>query len=269
LRGATFVLEECKRCGLIYQREVPNDFLAKKLYDEWINPKLALERHLNSDLEYHAAHAREVMTLIAFFNVGPSKLEFLDVGMGWGEWCLMARAFGCNTCGIELSQSRIEYAKSLGLNVISWDQLPDHHFDFINTEQVFEHINSPLETLRSLKKSLKSQGLIKISVPDGNDAKRGLEVSDWTAPKWETGTRNSNPVHPLEHMNCFNRRCIIKMAQIAGLQEVRIPVLLQYMYSTNWKPVVPMLKNMLRPLYFNVLRRGTYLFFRHEKDRPS
>ena len=267
LEGASFILEECKRCGLVYQKQIPDDFLAKKLYEEWIDPKLAHSRHAKNNLEYYAAHAREVMTIIAYFNVEPAKLEFLDVGMGWGEWCLMAKAFGCDTCGIELSQTRIEHSKSFGVNVISWVDLPDHSFDFINTEQVFEHIPNPLETLQSLKRSLKSQGLIKISVPDGADVKRRLRISDWTAPK---GTENSlNLVHPLEHINCYNRSSIIRMAEIAELKEVRIPIPIQYIYSTMWKPVAPMLKNMLRPLYYSLFQKGTYLFFRHMKERPG
>jgi len=48
------------------------------------------------------------MMLIAYFNVDPEKLYFLDAGMGWGSWCLMAKAFGVNIYGIELSRHLIE-----------------------------------------------------------------------------------------------------------------------------------------------------------------
>jgi len=144
--------------------------------------------------------------------------------------------------------------------MITWDELVSNSFDFIITEQFFERIGRPLETLRCLKKSLKTNGLIKISVPDGGDIKRRLNVFDWTAPK---GTKNSlHVVHPLEHINCYNRLSVIKMAEIAELQEVKIPIRLQYIYSTNWRPVRMMVKNLLRPLYYNVLQKGTYLFFR-------
>jgi 2-polyprenyl-3-methyl-5-hydroxy-6-metoxy-1,4-benzoquinol methylase len=200
--------------------------------------------------------------LIAYFNVYPENLHFLDAGMGWGSWCLMAKAFGVNIYGVELSRHLIERGRSKGINMITWDELAGNSFDFINTEQFFEHIGRPLETLRYLKKSLKTNGLIKISVPDGSDIKRRLNVLDWTAPK---GTKNSlNVVHPLEHINCYKRLSIIKMAKIAGLQEVKMPIALQYVYSTNWRPVREMAKNLLRPLYYNVLQKGTYLFFRNK-----
>ncbi len=262
LLGAKFVLDECRKCGLIYQREIPDLFLTKTLYEEWIDPKFAYAQHLRDSLQHHANHAREIMTITAYLNAEPHTLDFLDVGMGWGEWCLMAKAFGCNVYGIELSPSRMEHAKSIGVSVISWKDLPSYEFDFINNEQVFEHIPQPLETLRSLKESLRPNGLIKISVPNGRDLKRRLKVSDWKAPK---GTMNSlNLVHPLEHINCFTRRSIVKMGQIIALEEVTIPITLQYVYSTMWKPVIPFLKNLARPIYYNLF--GTYVFFRHRRN---
>ena len=55
---------------------------------------------------------------------------------------------------------------------------------------------------------------------------------DWKAPK---NSRNSlNPVAPLEHINCFRRKSLIKMAAIAGMEEVVIPMSIQYAYTSNW-----------------------------------
>lgn len=264
LKGATFILDECNNCGLIYQREIPDDFLMKKLYEDWIaGPKIGSElQGENRRFDYKAEDAREVNMLIAYFNVNPARLDFLDVGMGWESWCLAAKAVGCNTYGIELSRALIELGRSNGINVITWDELVGSSFDFINTEQFFEHIGSPLETLRYLKKSLKTNGLIKISVPDGADLKRRLNVCDWTAAR---GTKNSlHIVHPLEHINCYKRLSVIKMAKIAGLQEVKMSIWFQYIYGTNWRSVRKMAKNLLRPLYYNVLQKGTYLFFRNK-----
>ena len=261
LNGATFILDECNNCGLIYQREIPDDFLMKKLYEDWIlGPKIGSElKGEDRRFDYEAGDTREVMMLIAYFNVNPQKLDFLDVGMGWGGWCLAAKALGCNTYGIELSTTLIELGRSHGINVIAWDELVGKSFDLINTEQFFEHIGKPLEILQYLKKSLKTNGLIKISVPDGVDSQRRIDVCDWTATR---GTKNSLlVVHPLEHINCYNRLSIIKMAKIAGLQEVKMPIWLQFIYGTNWKPVRKMVKKLLKPLYYNVLQKGTYLFF--------
>ncbi len=203
------------------------------------------------------------MIAIAYFDKRPSELQFFDFGMGWGKWCRMAKAFGCNIYGAEVSKARIDYAKSQGIKVISWDDIPNHRFDFVNMEQVLEHIPEPFETLLYLKKSLKPEGLIKISVPNGSDIKNRLRVSDWAASK---GSRNSlNAVSPLEHINCFDHGSLIKMADLAGFEKIKIPLSIQYIYSTNWRPTKRLLRNILGPLYRNMFKKSTYLFFRQKK----
>jgi 2-polyprenyl-3-methyl-5-hydroxy-6-metoxy-1,4-benzoquinol methylase len=263
LEGGRFELEECEDCGVIYQEEIPNEFLSNKLYEEWINPEIALNQHLDSrDLHYYSGYAQEIMMLIAYLKAIPSQLKFFDFAMGWGRWAMMATAFGCESYGLELSRNRQEYAKSHGTTVISWDEIPGYCFDVINAEEILEHIPEPLETLSHLKSSLRPEGIIKISVPDGHDIKRRLSISDWTAPKY---SRNSlNLVSPLEHINCFNRASLIKMADRAGLKIVNIPLTIQYAYTTNWRLIKPALKNILYPLYRSILKRGTYIFLRHK-----
>lgn len=264
LNGAKFILDECLDCGMVYQEKIPNDFLMKKLYEEWLAQTAFVSYQQKHDLDYYSEIAQEVMILVAYFNTIPSQLKFLDFGMGWGNWPRLAKAFSCDAYGTELSETMVEYAKSQGIKVIGWDEILNYEFDFINTEQVFEHIPEPLETLHHLKKSLKPKGLIKISVPNGNDIKRRLRVLDWTAPK---GSRNSlNPVSPLEHINCFTHNSIIRMANIAGLETVKIPLASQYVYSTNWRPIQPMIKNVVRPIYRNIFQRSTRLFFRPKRN---
>jgi SAM-dependent methyltransferase len=171
----------------------------------------------------------------------------------------MAKAFGCGAYGSELSKDRIAYAQSNGLKVVEWDELPMHQFNLINTEQVFEHIPNPLETLRHLKKALAPGGLIKISVPTANDIQRRLKIMDWKAKKT---TKNSlNPVAPLEHINFYRRNSIIKMAGIAGLEEVLIPLKTQYQYTTGWTGLKKIAKNFYNPISKNTLKKINYLFF--------
>jgi len=264
LKEANFILKECNNCRTIFQKEIPNDFLMNKLYEEWIDPEKAFKSHLEKDnLSNFSYCAQEVMMVIAFFNRTPSQLKFFDYGMGWGKWCYMAKAFGCDSYGIELSKTRIEYAQSQGIKVITWKEIPNHSFDFINTEQVFEHIPEPLKTLRYLKKSLKHNGLIKISVPNGKDIKRRLRIGDWMAAKY---SKNSlNPVSPLEHINCFRQASIVRMADIVELELVKIPIPLQLANTTNWNGVKQIIKNLARPIYRNLFPGGTYLFFRPKK----
>ena len=257
-----YVLCECDICGLVFQRDVPNDLLMEKLYGKWIDPKTALSQHREADgLACYSRYAQEVMQIISCFGETPAPLSLLDFGMGWGSWALMAKAFGCDAYGTELSSERVEYARANGIKVITWDEIPKHRFDFINAEQVFEHIPGPLVTLRHLAGALKGNGMLRISVPDGSDVERRLKKMDWAAPK---GSRDSlNPVAPLEHINCFRRSSLARMAREAGMEEVTIPLSVQYGFRTDWNGPRGIVTNILRPMYRRVVSRQNCVFLRN------
>jgi 2-polyprenyl-3-methyl-5-hydroxy-6-metoxy-1,4-benzoquinol methylase len=249
LKDARFIVDECNQCGLVYQRLIPNDCLMKKLYEHWIDPERAFKLKVSSlEMTYYSRMAREIEMVINHFEVKPYALKVLDFGMGWGEWCRMARAYGCSAFGVELSRARIEYARSFGISVITWDEIPEHQFDFINSDQVFEHIPRPLDTLRHLAGSLKTGGIIRISVPNGWNIKRRLELMDWEAPK---ASKNSlNPIAPLEHINCFSSSSIDRMAQMACLA----PVKLRGRMKLNKRALELTLRDVAKPLYHWVSR---------------
>ena len=215
-----FVLDECESCGLVYQRMIPNDSLMKKLYEEWIDPETSLHSTLSArPVEYFSNLAREMILLIRHFGTVPSALDFFDFGMGWGDWCRMAKAHGCSVCGHEISQPLIDHARGSGIPTLKWEDIPGHRFDVINLDQVLEHVSDPRRIVEYLRGSLKPTGLMRISVPDGEDIRRRLRIGNWKAPK---GTRNSlNPVAPMEHVNCFSRRSLLRMANLAGLVPVK------------------------------------------------
>ena len=261
LKDASYILCECNECNLIFQKDIPNEILMERLYEHWIDPQAALESHTKNNLEYYAYYAQEIMQIIDFFNNQPSLLDFFDFGMGWGKWALMVKAFGCNSYGAELSVDRIKYAESNGIKSVKWEEIPEHKFDFINTEQVFEHISDPLQTLIHLKSSLKDNGIIKISVPETNDIKRCLKIMDWQSPKYSKNSLNA--VAPLEHINTYRRSSLLKMAEKAGMEEVFIPLKTQYKYSiTNWKNITAIAKNIVRPVYRIFFKNQNCVFLR-------
>lgn len=263
LEGVNYTLDECGDCGLIYQRWVPDDFLMMKLYGEWIDADRVFNLKVkNREVGFYEHLAREVGMTIHYFQSKPSQLEYFDFGMGWGDWCRMARAYGCSVFGTELSQVRVNYARASGIPVIDWEQVPQHRFDLINTEQVFEHLTDPLGTFQYLCRSLKPSGIIKISVPDGWDIKRRLARMDWRAPK---GSQNSlNPVAPLEHINCFTHNSLVQMVRIVGFS----PIEIRDQTSAHVSLLDLSLRKLIRPVYRSLMRLrsdrssegSTYLF---------
>lgn len=219
LEDAHYRVAECGACALLYQVDVPDDFLKERLYDHWIDPEGARREHDRiRGVDFYHRLAREVELAVRYFGRKPAELAFFDFGMGWGEWCFMARSFGCRVAGAELSPARLAFARANGIRLVPWDEIPAQRFDLINTEQVFEHVDAPLETLRHLVRGLAPGGLVKLSVPDAPDVRRRLAHADWTAPPGSPGDLNA--IAPLEHINCFARDSLVRMAARAGLEPV-------------------------------------------------
>jgi 2-polyprenyl-3-methyl-5-hydroxy-6-metoxy-1,4-benzoquinol methylase len=259
LAGVSFTLDQCQDCSLIFQVEIPDNFLLKKLYEEWIDPHQGTTHHVKS-FDFTRQYLQETMLFVKLLDKPAPEIRALDFGMGWGHWCKVVQGFGCQVWGYELSQPQIEHARSLGIGVVGWDDIPQGRFDFISTEQVFEHLDEPLKTLQQLRRGLTPQGLLKIATPNGSDIPGKLKCPDWKATKYSHNSLNK--VSPLEHLNSFNPRAIMAMAAKVGLEPVRIPLSLHYASLVYWKPWKPMLKNAILPLYRKFHPRGTYFLFR-------
>lgn len=254
LVGTDFSLQKCSNCDLVYQENVPNDDLMFRLYEQWIDPNIVCEARDKLPLWYYESYANQLLDLVSFFNKPPNNLEYLDFGMGWGKWCLMAKAFGCQVYGLELSKERIAYAKRNGIKVLDETDLNTHQFDYINTDQVFEHIPNPLQVLHDLVALLKPEGIIKISVPNGNQVEHLLETMDWSAKK---GHQNSlNVVAPLEHINCFKTKTIMILAEACNLELIEVPRARQ-----NYRSKTDFLKKLIKKM-IRTKPKSTNLYFR-------
>ena len=255
LEEGSYILEECDDCGLIYQKEIPGAFLINKLYEEWIDPKLAYNSAMKErDSKYYLYCAAEMTAIIQYLGKVPSEVKFFDFGMGWGSWCLIAKGFGCDPYGTELSETRNDHASAQGIKVLNWEEITNHQFDFINAEQVFEHLADPLATLIYLRRALKPDGVIRISVPSCPDIKRRLKVWDWEARRNDANSLIA--VAPLQHINLYKFESLEKMAEKAGLEEVEISNDLLQPRDLKGKA-----RSILRP-YINSLFPG-----RHEMRR--
>lgn len=219
----SYVLTECGDCSLVYQAEIPNEFLMQKLYEEWIDPGYALARRRKGGaVTYQVQLVQQIASVLRYLDRCPTELQLLDFGMGWGEWCRAALAFGCAVHGTEISAARIQHAQQYGVRIVPDNVLPSHKYDFVNAEQIFEHLPDPQRTLAVLSQCLNKGGVLRIAVPDGTGIKRRLREWNWMAPK---GHRHSlNAVTPLEHINCFNRKSLLHLARQFNLAPVRVPL---------------------------------------------
>lgn len=206
-------LDRCPQCGLVWQHWILNETGMQRLYTEWISAEHSLAKKVGADAALFAGYAREMAAIASLCASRPKPFRVLDYGMGWGYWCRMAQAFGFEAYGYEISEQRRHYAQCLGVrSLANMAQLRKQRFDFINCEQVIEHVADPQGVLRELVHNLVPGGWLRVSVPDGQGVIRQMADPAWRAGK--------DAVHPLEHVNCFNHDALCHLAQSVGLHWV-------------------------------------------------
>jgi 2-polyprenyl-3-methyl-5-hydroxy-6-metoxy-1,4-benzoquinol methylase len=262
LSDADYELRKCSRCGLVYQRNVLTDEYSTLLYGKWLlegdaEPELSKVRLAPSE---HALYANELLMVGRFFGRPHHLVRLLDYGLGRGWWCRMATALGFEALGTDIAPGLVADARAQGVAAMEIQQLSTERFDFINTEQVLEHVTRPLDVVRQLRTLLKPGGVIKVSVPDGRGIEQRIPRMDWSAPRGDR--RYLMPATPLIHVNTFTQNSIRAMGCEAGLRVVTWPLRWEYSLidATRLKTLG---KSLLRPLYRRAWRT-TYAFLQSD-----
>lgn len=96
------------------------------------------------------------------------KGRLLDIGCGNGTELYKLKKMGWETYGVEVNKAASERARSEGLSVFTGDlfeaNFPDHYFDVVRISFVLEHLTNPRQTLAEIKRILRLQGRIYISI---------------------------------------------------------------------------------------------------------
>lgn len=167
-----------------------------------------------------------------------------------GGYCKAAQMMGLTVYGIEVTQNQVEYAKSQGLKVISWDEIPNYNFSIINSEQVMEHVDNPFSIIQHLLKGLSPEGLIRISVPKGENVKCTLSKKPKTSWFTSKGAKYSlNPIEPLQHLNSFTNNSRIKMMALLGLKPIKSPFGNLMINSIGTYSITNMVKSAIKELH--------------------
>lgn len=253
LAGGRYVVVECTACATLYQAEVGGDALLATLYDDWLNA--VADSDDQAGLDWLAAHPRnsrdghEVMTAAAMLRVPVRGLKTLDFGMGKGLWAGIATALGCDSYGFDLSETRMREARAKGITTVEFERIAGSDFDFINTEQVMEHVTDPRSVIETLLHGLRVGGLLKISVPAQGDVRASLA----RIRAGETvSARDIVPILPLEHVNALSPYGVEILGRDFGLDPVHPTRAhrLHFVWNpANWTSAKPAntLKELARP----------------------
>ena len=253
-----FTLMRCTSCGLVYQLGVPSDQFAKTIYDEGMPEAAKDEKMAESTIGDYSYLAWQVQWLVRNARKKPSDIRVLDFGLGWAQWAKMAQAYGCQVFGVELSKNKVAHAEANGIKIVPADALEPNSYDYINTEQVFEHLSEPKDMLLTLREAVRPNGLIKVSVPDGRNVDQVVSRMK-NADVFDPDAIMS--IHPLQHLNCFDHRSLDALGRSAQLQPKFPNILLMYDVSCGWFNLKTAAKNLLRPIYRHVYPKSTFAYF--------
>lgn len=252
LRGARYELVDCPRCTLVFQRWVPAREALNELYED-LQGRDREEISLRRGLDVRLRYAYDIERLVRYSGKPPAEVSVLDFGAGTGLWLDMAAALGCRTTAAELSASAARDLASIGHRVTTLEQLGEASVDYVEAEQVFEHLVDPREVITALAGALRPGGILRISVPNGTGIRARIPDGDWSAPK---GSRESlEPVAPLEHLNCFNHRSLLWLARAAGLRPFVYPLRAELHSTARIRYALSAFKHRIRR------PSGTMLFF--------
>ena len=219
LADFNYEVVKCQSCHFIYQSQVLNDEGMAALYGEWVDSETSLKKKQSAKAKLFKQYAGQIEMIGRLFKQKPHAINVLEFGMGWGYWSRMAKAFGYQVSGLELSPERVTHAQSMGLTVI--EDIPSHEkYHFIYANQVFEHLEEPLRVLKTLREHLNDNGVIYLRVPDGKGIEQTLTKSGWS--------EELDAIHPLEHINCFTRETLITLGKKAGLRVLSPPLRLHF-----------------------------------------
>ena len=224
LNGYDYDLLECNNCKFIFQKFIPDVNFAEELYEKYISAEESLEKKISNIENLKKQYHNEINLIKKIFN--NKEINILEFGAGWGFWSAEAKKFGFNVSCFELSKKRVDYMKSRDLKVINGIENDSEKYDLIYSDQTFEHINNPKETLDLLNRSLNTNGYIYLNFPSSFGFKK--KVSKNYTPK-------KDEAHPLEHLNLYNRSSMKFLIKDTNLEIINFRSLntfnLRYLYK--------------------------------------
>ena len=253
-----FEIRHCAASRLYFQTWVMED----RELTAWYSPPAGHEFFMN-EIAKQKLHWFAHMTeeILVFLQLCPERVpKVLDFGCNWGKWASMALAHGCDVYAVEVNRAAAEFCSRRGIKMIDFDELQNVRFDFINVDQVMEHLSDPLPVAQRLAASLNPGGFLKMSTPDNVRLPQLLTAAQRNGDNRVLDARTLDSLAPLEHVNLFTRAALEALGQKAGLRTFRPPLITWLGAGQLWNIPRQLNRNFVTP-FKRWLGRGTYVWF--------
>ncbi|WP_323754043.1 class I SAM-dependent methyltransferase [Marinobacter sp.] len=172
----------------------------------------------------HGTQKREIITtnddserrFQSFSNTIRGK-KWLDFGSGSGAILDRLGPLSADYAAVEPQETAAGFLSQLGHKVYRRiDHVPDSSFDVITLFHVFEHLNSPLDTLSELKKKLTPSGKLIVEVPHARDFL--INKANCSAFKEHTFWSEHLILHTRSSLSAMLQAADLKVEAISGIQ---------------------------------------------------
>lgn len=201
-----FRLVECQKCGLVYLNPRPTKAEIGKYYPQenyyayqglddksWNNFRQKVKNFILESQPGYADNLQWIRKVLWLLSRRSLMVQvpnmkggrILDVGCGNGYFLKWLKEHGWETYGVEISQAACQVAQKHGLKVFNGElaeaKYPSNHFDVVAMNQVLEHVYSPRNYFREIKRILKPNGLLIACLPNFNCFESKLFGPFWLA----------------------------------------------------------------------------------------
>ena len=199
----TFDIVRCRDCGARQTHPAPADL------SPWYAPEVyAPHQEGGPPLRAPGAWSQDGRILPDL----PRGALVLELGCGRGDFLRLALARGWRVEGVEPAPAAAAIARRTGALVherpIESAALPAGAYDAVFGWMVVEHLERPVETMKTVARLLRPGGMFLISVPDAGS----WEFSAF-GPRWYA-------LHCPVHLTHFDRFSLARALRTAGLRPV-------------------------------------------------
>ncbi len=254
LNEQCFNIVRCEDCSFIFQKFVLNNPGMELLYDKWLDSELVIKatstivniEQLTSD--YHS----RLDYVTSYFK--KQKIDLLDWGAGLGKFCSIAlekKRF--NVVAYDYSNEKNKEINLRGIVTKTLNELENERFDFINVDQVLEHVVDPIGLINLCKTYLHDDGLIFISTPNCAKLEKIIKTN-------KLSQQLHHFLSPYQHVNAFTNKGMLSLAKRTALKPVFQPFM--QIRTSNRIDALGAVKNLVKPFYRQW--HSTSLFFKKD-----
>lgn len=182
-----FQLLRCDKCNFGVTQDFPSEDEIGKYYEaaEYVSHSDTHKGIINRLYHIVRKVSLKSKTKLVIKSSGKSIGSLLDIGAGTGYFLNAVKSTGWSVKGIEKSEStRLQAKAKFGLDCLPSDSLFDldeKSFDVITMWHVLEHVEKLDDTVTTLHKILKPDGVALIALPNKESFDARHYKGDWAA----------------------------------------------------------------------------------------